>query len=66
MNNRLSNIVLELEEVNESTHLTDVETEAQREVVALLVSRTPGSVRSILWAPALPIQLTGFPHSSWL
>lgn len=54
MKDRLSNTVLELEKVTESTHLTDVEIETQRVVVAFLVSKTPGSsspLRTIVWVP---------------
>lgn len=41
--NRLAYTVLELEEVIESTHFTDVEAEPQKVGVAFLVPRTPGS-----------------------
>lgn len=46
--------MLELEKVTKSTHLTDVEVETQRVVVAFLVSRTPGSsspLRTTVWVP---------------
>lgn len=54
MKDRLSNPALELEKVTESTHLTNVEIETKRVVVAFLVSRTLGSsssLRTTVWVP---------------